>query len=97
MEQTVKAVGEEIGETDRVYKRPEKLRKRKEKSDEMFAQKPIEPNESVFSHLYFDFLLIGLSAGLPPELSYIKRANGIKVGKTSKITIRTSIKCSIGR
>ena len=47
MWQTVKAVREEIGETDRVYKRPEKLRKRKEKSDEMFAQKPIEPNESV--------------------------------------------------
>ncbi|CAG2162014.1 unnamed protein product [Oppiella nova] len=45
--QTVQAVREEIGESDRVYKRPEKLRKRKEESEDMFAhQKPIEPNET---------------------------------------------------
>ncbi|CAG2102604.1 unnamed protein product [Medioppia subpectinata] len=51
--QTVKAVGEEIGETGRVYKRPEKLRKRKEESEDMFAhQKPIEPNELVFKCIY---------------------------------------------
>ena len=46
--QTVQAVREEIGETNRMYRRPEKLRKRKEDSDEMFAQqKPMEPNECV--------------------------------------------------
>ncbi|XP_054160516.1 mitochondrial import inner membrane translocase subunit TIM44-like [Oppia nitens] len=45
--QTVKAVREEMTDGNKVYKRPEKLRKRKEESEETFShQKPIEPNET---------------------------------------------------
>ena len=53
--QTVQAVREEIGESDRVYRRPEKLRKRKEESEDMFAhQKPIEPNELVLDYILIE-------------------------------------------